>query len=133
MTTTVQRVAQIFGWAFVLVALLGFFTSQGSMESDIEMAPRVLGLFPVNLLHNLTHLLFGVWGILAARSFAAARNYCRISGVAYLGLVLLGFIAPEMFGLMPIGSHDIWLHALLGAGLAYFGFATRQHVHDARV
>lgn len=132
MTTTVQRVAQIFGWTFVLVAVLGFFTSQGSMESDVEMAPRVLGLFPVNLLHNLAHLLFGIWGIMAARSFAGARSYCRISGVAYLGLMLLGLIAPDTFGLMPIGSHDIWLHALLGGSLAYFGFTAREHAHDVR-
>ena len=31
--TTVQRVAQIFGWAFVLVAVLGFFTSAGIMAA----------------------------------------------------------------------------------------------------
>ena len=125
--TTTQRVAQIFGWGFVLVAVVGFLASQGSMDSDMATAPRALGLFPVNLLHNLVHLAFGIWGILASRSWGAAKNYCRISGVLYLGLVVLGFIIPETFGLMPIGGNDIWLHALLGAALAYFGFTAREH------
>ena len=30
---TVQRVAQLFGWIFVLVAAWGFFVSGGSMEA----------------------------------------------------------------------------------------------------
>jgi hypothetical protein len=123
--TKVQRAAQIFGGAFVLVAVLGFFVARGSMEADVERAPHLLGLFPVNLLHNLVHLAFGIWGLVAARSWDAAKLYCQITGVAYLALAALGFVIPTTFGLMPIGGHDIWLHALLGAGLAYFGFTAQ--------
>lgn len=129
--TTVQRVAQVIGIAFLGVAILGFFTSGGSMEDDPNLAPRVLGLFPVNLLHNLIHLAFGIWGVVASRSWDAARSYCRISGVIYLVLMVMGFIVPDMFGLVPIGSHDIWLHALLGGVLAYFGFTARDRAHAA--
>lgn len=124
--TTVQRVAQVFGWVFLLVAVLGFVASGTSMEADVEHAPRLLGLFPVNLLHNLVHLLFGVWGILAARSFDGARAYARISGVAYLLLAALGFVVPDFFGLIPIGGHDIWLHLLLGVVLAGVGFTASR-------
>lgn len=123
--TTVQRVSQVFGIVFVLVALLGFLASGGSMESDMEQAPRALGLFPVNLLHNLVHLAFGAWGLAASRSWGAAKTYCTVSGVLYLGLAVLGFVVPETFGLMPIGGNDIWLHVLLGGVLAYFGFTAR--------
>jgi hypothetical protein len=49
----VQRAAQIFGIIFVLVGIAGFVTSGTSMEADPEMAPHLLGLFPVNLVHNL--------------------------------------------------------------------------------
>ena len=86
---TVQRVAQIFGWIFVLVALWGFFVSRGSMEAGPD-APAILGLFPVNLLHNLAHLILGVWGIVAARSFGGAKAYAQIAGVLYLLLAILG-------------------------------------------
>jgi hypothetical protein len=70
---TVQRVAQIFGWVFVLVAVWGFVVSGASMEAG-EDAPAILGLFPVNVLHNLAHLLLGIWGILAARTFDGAKR-----------------------------------------------------------
>lgn len=123
--TTVQRVAQIFGWVFVLIAVWGFFISRGSMEADPAMAPRVMGLFPVNLLHNLVYLAFGVWGIAAARSFTTAKSYAQIAGVIYLVLTVLGLIMPTTLGLMPIGSHNVWLHALIGIVLAGVGFSAR--------
>ena len=115
--STIQRVAQIFGWIFVVVAIWGFVVSGGSMEADPEMAPKVMGLFPVNVLHNLVHLAFGVWGIMAARSIAGAKTYALWAGVIYLLLTVLGFFIPTTFGLIPIGGNDIWLHALLGIAL----------------
>lgn len=129
--TTVQRVAQIFGAVFILVAIIGFVTSGSSMDASMETAPRIFGLFPVNLLHNVVHLLFGIWGLAASRSFAASRSYARIGGVAYLLLAVLGVVAPEGFGLVPLGSHDVWLHALLGIALAAAGFAARDTVAPA--
>lgn len=122
--TTVQRVAQIFGWVFVLVALWGFFVSRGSMEAGPD-APAILGLFPVNLLHNLVHLALGIWGIAAARSFGGAKQYARIAGVAYILLAILGFVDPTTFGLIPIGGADIGLHAVLGVILAAVGFTAK--------
>ena len=124
--TTVQRVAQIFGWVFIVVAIVGFIASRGSMESDVMDAPHALGLFPVNVLHNLVHLAFGVWGVWAAKTFMASKQYCQIGGVIYLVLAGLGFVIPDMFGIMPIGGNDIWLHVLLGGGLAYFGFTAKD-------
>ena len=123
--TTVQRAAQIFGIGFLVFAIIGFFQAGGSMEADPEHAPRLLGLFPVNVLHNLVHLAFGVWGLVASRSFNGAVTYARVSGVIYLVLAALGFIAPSTFGLIPIGDNDIWLHVILGLGLATVGFTAR--------
>lgn len=122
---SVQRVSMIFGVVFVLVAVLGFLTTGTTMAAEMEHAPRLLGLFPVNLLHNLVHLVFGIWGIVAAKSFGAARAYCRGAGAIYLVLAALGFVAPTTFGLIPIGGHDIWLHAVLGAALLAAGMMAR--------
>ncbi len=121
---TIQRVAQVFGVVFVLVALVGFFTPGGmGMDASMEGAPHLLGLFPVNLLHNLVHLVFGVWGLLAGRAASSARSYCRGAGIIYVVLAGLGFVTPTTFGLIPIGGHDIWLHALLGIILVAVGFS----------
>jgi len=123
--TRVQKAARIFGWIFIVLAVLGFLWSGGSLESDVAQAPHALGLFAVNVWHNLFHLASGIWGLVAARRYTSARTYTRVLGVVYLALFVLGFFLPDLFGIMPIGGNDIWLHLLLGVGLAYFGFTAR--------
>lgn len=119
-----KKAAGIFGIVFLVVAVLGFLTPGGTgMESDPARAPHVLGLFPVNLVHNIVHLLFGLWGLAASRSWSGARSYGRIGAVIYLVLAVLGFVAPNGFGLVPLGGHDIWLHLVLAGGLAWIGFS----------
>ena len=122
--TTVQRVAQILGWILALVGIAGFFVTGGSMEAGPD-APAILGLFPVNVLHNLAHLILGVWGILAARTFGGARAYARIAGILYIVLAILGFVEPTGFGLIPLGATDVWLHVALGVILAGVGFSAK--------
>lgn len=124
--TTVQRISQVFGVVFILIAILGFVQGGMSMEADPTLAPKVLGLFPVNILHNLVHLAFGVWGLLAARTFGGAVSYAKIAGVIYLVLAGLGFVAPTTFGFIPIGGNDIWLHLVLGLVLAGVGFTAKN-------
>jgi hypothetical protein len=127
MNTTVQKVALVFGLGFLAAAVAGFLaTGMSNMDPDPATAPRALGLFPVNVLHNLVHLIFGIWGLVASRSFSGAKSYAQIAGVVYLVLVVAGFVAPRGFGLVPLGGNDVWLHLVLGAGLAYFGFTARD-------
>ncbi len=127
MRTLTQKAAMVFGVVFLLVGLLGLLSRGGTgMEADMNTAPKLLGLFPVNLLHNLVHLAFGVWGIAASRSHGGAKGFHRAGAVIYLVLVVLAFVDPTTFGLVPIGGNDIWLHALLAAGLGYFGFIHRE-------
>ncbi len=126
--TTVQRVALVFGIGFLVAALAGFAgTGMSNMDPNPDTAPKALGLFPVNVLHNFVHLAFAVWGLAAFRSFGASKAYCQIAGVIYLVLVVVGFVAPTGFGLIPLGGNDPWLHLALGAPLAFFGFTARQH------
>jgi uncharacterized protein DUF4383 len=115
--TMVQRVAAIFGVGFLLVGILGFVTGGTTMDASMETAPRLLGLFPVNLLHNVVHCLFGIWGLAASRSPDGAITFARVGGAIYVVLAVLGLIAPTTFGLIPIGGNDVWLHAVLGLGL----------------
>jgi uncharacterized protein DUF4383 len=127
--TVAQGVSLLAGVGFLLVGILGFVQGGMSMEADPNVAPRLLGVFPVNLLHNCVHLAFGVWGLAAARTHAAARAYCRIAGVLYLCLTALGYISPNGFGFVPLGGADVFLHLLLGLLLAGVGFtAPREPV-----
>ncbi len=122
----VKRVAMLFGVVFLLVGILGFTVSGGMAMGADANAPKLLGLFPVNLLHNVVHLLFGVWGLAAARSYSGAQSFCKIGGIVYIVLACVGLVAPTTFGLIPIGGNDVWLHALLGVVLAGVGFAAPQ-------
>lgn len=137
----IQTFALIFGIAFLVVGVAGFIPGLSTpLEHPgltVEAASgHLFGLFPVNALHNLVHIAFGVWGLVAARNLAASRLYGRVVAVAYGALTVLGLIplANTVFGLVPIYGHDIWLHALLAAVAAYFGFVHREgEAHVARV
>jgi hypothetical protein len=123
--TFAQRAAMIFGWAFIAVGLLGFAATGSSMDPNHLTAPKLLGLFPVNVVHNIVHLLFGAWGVIAARSWGGARSYLIGAGVIYLLLAAIGFVAPDGFGLVPLGGNDIGLHVFLALGLLIAGLVSR--------
>lgn len=127
----VKRIAMLFGVVFLLVGILGFTVPGGMSMGDAANAPKLLGLFPVNVLHNVVHLLFGVWGLAAARSFAGAQLYCKAGGVIYLVLAVCGLVIPTTFGLIPIGGNDVWLHAALGLVLAGAGFTAKEEAVSA--
>ena len=123
--TLAQRLAQIFGWGFIIVGIAGFAASGVSMTADHMLAPKLLGIFPVNLVHNLVHLLFGAWGVASSRSLGATRAYLAGAGIVYLVLAALGYVAPNGFGLVPLGGADIGLHVFLALALLLSWFVAR--------
>jgi hypothetical protein len=122
-----QTVARVFGAVFLLIGLLGLVTTPRSLEPGL-----LLGLFPVNVLHNLVHLAFGAWGLIAGGTPSRATAYCQIAGGAYLVLAVLGLLTPSGFGLVPIGGHDVWLHAVIGLVLVAVGLRSRTEPAVAR-
>lgn len=123
--------ALIAGIAYTLVGVLGFFpamlTPPGATAPDLAVSGGygyLLGLFPVNVLHNLVHVALGVWGLAAYREWDAAKGYARGLAVIYGILTVMGLIPGlnTMFGLAPLFGHDVWLHALTAVLAAYFGW-----------
>jgi hypothetical protein len=121
--------ALVYGVAFLLVGLVGFVPALSPAHVHpglaVDAESRMLfGLFPVNLLHNLVHIAFGIGGLVASRSLGAARLYARIVAISYAVLTILGLfpVANMLFGLVPLYGNDIWLHALLAAIAGYFGW-----------
>jgi hypothetical protein len=132
--------ALIFGIAYILAAASGVIP--GLLVRSPDLPPismdtlygRALGLFPVNVLHTLVHLVIGLWGVIAWRSFAAAQLYARALAIIYGVLTVLGAIpaTQTLFGFVPLFGHDIWLHAITAIIAAYFGwFAARRTVRDS--
>ncbi|HEV2108145.1 MAG TPA: DUF4383 domain-containing protein [Thermomicrobiales bacterium] len=123
--------ALVVGIIYLVIGIAGFIPAFGSERTTPELTVEanyqdLFGLFPINVLHNLVHLLVGALGVLAYMSFDAARNYSRGLAIVYAVLAIMGLIdAGDLnttFDLIPLFSHDIWLHALTAAVAAYFGF-----------
>lgn len=124
--------ATVLGVVFLLAGVAGFFPSPIppdapplTMEHGYGLA---LGLLPINTLHNIVHLLFGVLGLAAGRgAIMGARTYLQMVAVAYGLLVVLGLLPAThtTFGLIPIYGYDVWLHAAIAvlAGIVGFGGA----------
>jgi len=97
MSSTLQKLAGLFGVIFVVVAIVGFITPNGGMAmqpTDPATAAKALGMFPVNLLHNIVHLLFGIWGLAASRSWTGSKSFFTGAGVIYAILTVCGFLSP---------------------------------------
>ena len=134
-----RRFALIIGVAYVLAGVAGFipFLSPlaGAGAPDVlfnSTHRHALGLFPVNLLHNIVHLTVGALGLTLARTYIGARNFARGLAVFYGLLAVLGLIPAlnlnTTFGLIPIYGNDVWLHAVSAALAAYFGwFSPPEH------
>jgi hypothetical protein len=131
--------ALVMGVAFLVVGILGFVPAlvtapEGDPSLLVEAGHgRLFGLFPVNVVHNLIHLAFGVWGVVVWRAFAPSRIYGRSVAIIYAVLAVMGLIPvlATTFGLVPLHSHDIWLHAAIAIVAAYFGYASVTTVETA--
>jgi hypothetical protein len=127
--------ALVVGAAFTAAGIAGFipfFTPHVSPEAPHLIVNTsyglLLGLFPVNIIHNLFHLAVGVTGVLAFRSYPSALQFSRFLGVALGILTIMGMI-PALhtgFGFWPLYGHDIWLHGLEAVIGIYLGFFAGQ-------
>jgi hypothetical protein len=125
--------ALIFGIVFLAVGVGGFIPGlvgplHGGHPEVMGGGVQLLGLFPVNALHNAVHILFGLWGLAASRSPGGAILYARGVAIIYALLTVAGFIpaVQTLFGLVPLYGNNIWLHALLALIAAYFGWVHRN-------
>ena len=110
-----QKVGLAFGVVYILVGLLGFLLAGGA-EFIGEEGELLLGIFEVNGLHNIVHLLIGVALAGAAMSGAAASRSANMTvGVVYLLLGIVGwFINDTALDIVALNAADHVLHLLSG-------------------
>jgi Domain of unknown function (DUF4383) len=112
------------GAVYVAVGLIGFTVSGGHAFAGHE-GGHLLGIFAVNGLHNVVHLLVGAALIGAAASgVKAAKGVNTLVGAVYLVVGLLGLVVGNGdLNLLALNAPDHALHfasaiALLAIGLA---------------
>ncbi len=111
-----------FGAVFVLVGLAGFFVT-GGHHAVGQDGGKLLGLFQVNVVHNLVHLVVGAVMIGAAISgVRAAKAVNLLFGAVYLAVFVFGLFAlGNALNFLALNGADNGLHLALGAVLLAAG------------
>jgi len=101
--------AKVAGIVVLLIGVVGLFIGNEDL----------LGLFNIDVVEDFIHI--GSGGLLTYLGFAgtdgAVRSVVGLLGVVYLLVGLIGFVVPELFGLLPhtLDLPDQLLHLALGA------------------
>ncbi|PZE64343.1 DUF4383 domain-containing protein [Curtobacterium sp. MCBD17_021] len=127
--TLTQKGALVFGVVFLIVGIAGFIPGltmdMGSMmAAGNDSEAHLLGLFQVSVLHNIVHLLFGIVGLIAARSFGFSRQYLLVGGIIYAVLFIYGLFTAGMSSaanFVPLNSADNVLHLILAVAMILLG------------
>lgn len=135
--SSAQTFALLVGIVFILVGILGFIPGIVSNHDSLFIGQdgdsKLLGLFQINYLHNIVHLLFGV-GVLAARTHSASRAYLLYGGAAYLLVLVFGLVVDKSSdaNFINLNSADNVLHAALGIGMIALGMISGKDTADHR-
>jgi len=135
MTKSPNRLlATVFGAVYLLVGLLGF-TVTGGVGFFATDGGLLLGLFEVNIFHNVAHLLIGAALLIAGLSNVRAAKSVNITvGAAYLLLGVVGLFLPgQPFNILAINAADNVLHFASAAVLLAVGIGADKGVRTATV
>ncbi|MCD1269476.1 DUF4383 domain-containing protein [Microbacterium sp. MEC084] len=141
--TPVQKAALVFGIVFFIVGLGGFIPGLTQDVESLQFAGHeshamLMGVFQVSILHNIVHLLYGVVGVLAARTFGGAKQFLIWGGAVYALLWLYGLLVPDEHAanFVPLNTADDWLHFVLAAAMIALGVLLGRRAahatHDRR-
>lgn len=108
--------AIILGVVFILVGVLGFIPNP-------LVSPD--GLFAVNTMHNVVHLVTGAGLLAGAYTAFGSAMALKVFGGIYALVAILGLILGPglLLGLVLINAADNWLHVALAAAILAAGFA----------
>ena len=101
--------ARIFGFVALLIGILGFVPGISSGGSG---SGYLLGIFAINPLHNMIHIVTGLVAIFAGyyANGSFARMYALVFGLVYALVTVLGFtplvMDGSLLGLIPVNMAD---------------------------
>lgn len=109
--------AKIFGIVLVVIGVLGFvpgITSNGML----------LGIFQVDALHNIIHLLTGIIALVVMKKGeSAVRTFFKVFGIVYLVVLVVGVLQGDtVLGLFGVNMADHLLHLVIAVVALWYGF-----------
>ncbi len=117
-----QTSAKVFWVILLLVGILGFIP--GATNDGM-----LLGIFAVNAVHNIIHILSGIIAIYCSmQSQDASKKYFQIFGIVYLLVTILGALNPgqPILGFVAHNMADLYLHIVVVLVSFYFGFIVKK-------
>src|SRR5690348_16709977 len=133
--------ALILGIAYLLIGLMGL-VPLFLVPPPIDAPPThftllygyLLGLFAVNLLASVFHIMIGAWGLSAWSGRSNPIRFCRDAAILFGALAVLGMFPGlnTLFGIMPINGNDVLLNGLTAVVAAYFGWRQPISAKDRR-
>lgn len=130
----IRTFALVYGILFVVTGIAGFipaFVTPANTGMEMPASHMgeglLLGLFPTNAIHNVFHLLWGLWGLLSIGNARRAWIYAAITAAVYILLSAVGWAwgLNTALGVMPLHGNDVWLH--LGLGIVALAAALTTH------
>jgi hypothetical protein len=117
----VKNVMLGLGIFYVAIGILGFVPG-------VTNDGMLLGIFAVNALHNIAHLVLGavlIWG-----SMTVNNTVNKALAIVFALLVVASFIAPIVEQL-PLNPPDSVLHLVSAVITGYYGFMVKPAVASA--
>lgn len=124
--------ATAFGAVYVLIGILGFSVTSGVGFFATE-GGLLLGLFQVNIFHNVAHILIGAALLIAGLSSVGASKAVNSAvGATYLVLGLAGlFLIGSPLNILAINVADNVLHFASAAVLLAVGLGADKSVRTS--
>lgn len=118
---SITQIAKIFGIVFLLIGVLGFVPG-------VTYDGMLLGIFQVDMVHNLIHILTGLVALGAA--YTSEKNgklFFQVFGVIYALVAVLGLVmgGDMVLGLFHANMADHILHVVVAAVALYVGFGMK--------
>jgi len=122
----------VFGAVYILVGILGFTVTAGVGLFDTA-GGLLLGIFEVNVFHNVAHLLIGAALLIAGlSSVKAAKMTNTVVGATYLILGVAGLIIIDgPLNILALNGADNVLHFASAAVLLAVGLGADGKVKAA--
>jgi uncharacterized protein DUF4383 len=128
MTKSPNRViGLIFGAIYIVIGIVGFTATTG-VDFFATNGGLLLGIFEVNLAHNIAHIVIGAALFIAALASAKASALVNSAvGAAYLLLGIAGlFLVDSMFNYLALNVADNVLHFASAAILLAVGLGAMR-------
>jgi preprotein translocase subunit Sss1 len=124
-----KKAAMATGIVFLIIGIAGFIP--GVTTDD-----QLLGLFRVDTVHNLVHIISGLAFLAASQRVDWSRLAFQAMAVVYGLVTIIGFIVGvdnTVLGLFHVDTADNWLHVALTAAFVYFGFIHKERGATDRI